>query len=295
VTYDVSDHSGNPASTVTRTVEVKPQTGTGGGGGGALGIELALLLGALARLRRKLFFGSTKMQIRTQSMVCGAMFALACAAGEASDLSYTFIDFEVLNQDIGVSGVLVPVPGQSVAVRTNDGDGISVAGGVALPRRFYLTGRFRSSVADVDATITSPLTVVQATDEFDVVTSELAVGYQRELAENFDVIAEIARETADFDFGSFVGENFDTKDSGVGARVGFRWNPQPALEVFASARFSPVGKPMLSERRFDRDTLIATGVRWYFFEDLGLALDYESGEVSTLTLAMRFSFGNLAW
>jgi hypothetical protein len=235
------------------------------------------------------------MQQGIRSVGCAAALLAVASAAEPSELSYTFIDFEVLSQDVELSGVQLPVPGQSVAVVTHGGDGIAVAGGVGLPAGFYLTGRFRSTVANVDAIITSPLTVVTASDEFDVVTSELAVGYQRELAENFDVIAEIARETADLDFGSFVGEDFDTEDSGLGARVGFRWNPRPALEVFASARFSPVGKPILSERDFNNETLIATGVRWYFFEDLGLALDYETGEVSTLTLAMRFSFGNLAW
>lgn len=235
------------------------------------------------------------MQMIKRPMLACALAAIGCGAAHGSDLSYTFMDFEVLNQDVDVGGTLVPVTGQSVSIRTADGDGISVAGGVALPGRFYLTGRFRSAVANVDATITSPLTTVAAADEFDIVTSELAVGYQRELAENFDVTAELVRETADFDFGSFVGESFDSKDSGLGARLGFRWNVKPSLEIFGSTRFSPVGTPVLSERRFDDDTVIGAGVRWYFFEDLGLALDYESGEISTLTLAMRFSFGNLAW
>lgn len=235
------------------------------------------------------------MQVGIRSWFFGALFAAVSWTADASDLSYTFIDFEVLNQDVEVAGTLVPVPGQSVAARTSGGDGISVGGGVALPRRFYLSGRFRSSVANVDARITSPLTAVDASDEFDIVTTEIALGYQRELAPTFDVIAEVARETADFDFGSFVGESFDTKDSGLGARLGFRWNPRPELEVFGNARFSAVGKPILSEHRFDRDTLLVAGVRWYFFEDLGLALDYEAGDISTVTLAMRFSFGNLAW
>ncbi len=235
------------------------------------------------------------MQTKNARSIAAVALLASGAAADASDLSYTFIDFEVLNQEIDLDGVLVPVPGQSVAARTHGGDGISVAGGVALPRGFYLSGRFRSTVADVDATITSPLTVVQAADEFDVVTSELAVGYVRPFGESFDLIAELARETADFDFGSFVGESFDTDDSGVGARIGMRWNPRPAFELFASARYSPVGKPNLSERSFDGDVLISTGIRWYFFEDLGLGLDFESGDISTVTLAMRFSFGNLAW
>jgi hypothetical protein len=228
-------------------------------------------------------------------MFCAGVLVAISSAAHASDLSYTFIDFEVLNQDVGLDGLSQPLPGQTVAVTTGDGDGISVGGGVALPRGFYLAGRFRTSIVDLVGTIQSPLTTVTASDEFDLVTSRLAVGYTRELRENFDVVAEIARETADYDFGSFVGESFDTKDSGIGARVGFRWNPQPAFELFAAAHFSPVGEANLTERRLDSDTLLITGIRWYFFEDLGLSLDYEAGEVSTATLAMRFSFGNLRW
>jgi hypothetical protein len=43
VVYKVIDSSGNPATPVTRTVEVRPQEPSGGGGGGAFGVELALL------------------------------------------------------------------------------------------------------------------------------------------------------------------------------------------------------------------------------------------------------------
>jgi hypothetical protein len=53
VAYNVTDSSGNAAPTVTRVVEVRPQTGTGGGGGGALGAELALLLATLALRARR--------------------------------------------------------------------------------------------------------------------------------------------------------------------------------------------------------------------------------------------------
>lgn len=294
VTYDVTDSSGN-AATATRTVEVKPET-SGGGGGGALGLELLALLLSAFSARAPLLNRRRRMLTTHRSLACAGL-ALALHGGltAASELSYTFIDFEVLNHEVDVAGVQLPTPIQSVAVQAGDGDGISVGGGVGLPAGFYIGGRFTAATVDITATITNPLTVVTATDEFDLVTSTLAVGYQRELGETFDLIAELSRVTADYDFGSLAGENFDLDDSGIGARIGFRWNPRPELELFASARYSPVGRPLLTEGRFESDTLLNTGVRWYFFEDLGVGLDYEHGEVSTLTLAMRFSFGTLAW
>jgi hypothetical protein len=231
-----------------------------------------------------------------QCIGVGALTAsLIAASANASELSYTFLDFEVIDHDLDLVGTQTPTPGQTVTVTTGGGEGISVAGGVALPAGFYVGGRFRSAIVDVTGTIRSPLTVVTAIDEFDLVTSELVVGYTRELAMNFDMIAELSRDTADYDFGSFARENFDVDDSGIGGRFGFRWNPQRAFELFASARYTPVGEPLLTERDFDADTRLNLGLRWYFFEDLGLGVEYESGDVSTLTIAMRFSFGNLRW
>jgi hypothetical protein len=47
VTYDVSDFAGNPAISLTRTVNVTPASGTGGGGGGSMASWTLLLLGLL--------------------------------------------------------------------------------------------------------------------------------------------------------------------------------------------------------------------------------------------------------
>jgi hypothetical protein len=49
----------------------------------------------------------------------------------------------------------------------------------------------------------------------------------------------------------------------------------------------------LSTGELDADTLVGFGVNWYFIEDLGAGLTFESGEVETLTISMRFSFGRL--
>ena len=82
-------------------------------------------------------------------------------------------------------------------------------------------------------------------------------------------------------------------DSGVGARVGFRWNPGERWEFTGFGRYTPVGALDLNSLEFDTDTLFGLGMRWYFFEDLAVGLEFETGEIDTVTLSMRFSFGRL--
>ncbi len=44
---------------------------------------------------------------------------------------------------------------------------------------------------------------------------------------------------------------------------------------------------------FDSETRVQLGAMWYFLEDLGVGLDYEGGSVDTVSLSMRFGFGDL--
>lgn len=213
----------------------------------------------------------------------------------ATDLSYTFMDFKVLDTSVEASGLLAPVPGQTVTVNAEDGDGIGIAGSLAIGERFYLHGAYLSSIIDVAGRVQSPLAAANVRGQFDLVTTTLGVGYRHPIGDKFDLIAELNYDNAEYDFGSFAGENFDAKGSGAGARVGFRWNPARPVEIHASARYSPNAKAVLSRREIESDTLMNAGLRWYFFSDLALGLDYESGNVDTLALSMRFSFGTLPW
>jgi len=225
-----------------------------------------------------------------------ALFACAApAAASASELSYTYVDFRVLSASVDATGTQSTTPGQDVTAEAGDGDGVSVAGALALPGRFYLVGMFNSSIIDVRARIESPLAQVDIDDEFDLITSRLGLGYQRELAPSLDLTLEVTYDTGEPDFGSLAGEDFDIDTSGVGARVGFRWNPREPFELFAAAGPVPYGKVLLDEKRFDSDVVLNAGLRWYFFPDLGVGLDYQSGDVSSVTLSMRFSFGRLPW
>jgi len=215
-------------------------------------------------------------------------------AAKASELSYTYVDFQAFSAESDLSGAQVPVPGQTVAVQTTDGDGISIGGSMSIGERFYVGGRFRTSIIDVGAVVTNPFGVTEADDNFDLIQSRFAFGYYRELTENFDLTVELSLDSTEYDFGSFAGENFDMRDEGVGARVGFRWNPRAPFELYGFAHHSPVGKADLAMGTFEADTSAGLGAMWYFFDDLGIGVDYVSGDVESVSFSMRFSFGDLA-
>jgi len=213
----------------------------------------------------------------------------------ASNLSYTFLDFQAVENSTSAVGSQDPVPTQNVSIMTGDGKGISVGGSLEI-RRFYVSGSFRTTIVDVGGTVTNNISgVIPVSDDFDLVQTTIGLGYIQPFGENFDLTVELSYDTTDYDFGSFAGEDFDFADKGIGGRVGFRWNPMPALEVYAFGKHAPHGKVNLTNFEFDAETYANVGMRWYFFEDLGVGLDYEGGEVETLTLSMRFSFGTLPW
>jgi hypothetical protein len=208
-------------------------------------------------------------------------------------LSYTFLDFRYVANEVEASGAQTPVALQTIEATTEDGDGISVGGSVAMGERFYFVGNYISSIIDVSGVVTNPLGVTDVRDNFDFVQTGIGFGYQKELLPNFDLNVELSYDQADYDFGSFAGENFDANDSGPGAKIGFRWNPVEPVEVSAFARTTPVGKLNMSTAELEDDTVVGVGVNWYFIQDLGVGVNYEAGAVDTLTVSMRFSFGRL--
>lgn len=226
--------------------------------------------------------------------LAGVSAALAFPAW-GSELAYTFMDFQALDVTTHAVGTQTPVPGQTVNITTRDGDGVAVAGSLAAGKRFYLGGAYRSSIVHLDGKVTSPLTSVAVANTFDLTSTRLAFGYLHPIGEKADLIAEISYDSVTYDFGSLAGENFDVRKSGAGAQVGFRWNPVRALEIYGFGRHLPAGKPKLSALELEPDTIVNAGLRWYFFQGLGVGIDFESGDVKTTTISMRFNFGNLPW
>lgn len=223
-------------------------------------------------------------------LLCGALSALPA---RASELSYTFLDIGAATVDTSLTGVRTPAPTQTVSVGLTDGDGLTVAGSLAIGRRFYIAGANETSVISVDAFVESPLATAFLGGNVDRIASRAAVGFVQPIGVSFDLVFELAYDTVEYDFGSFAGESFDVDDAGTGLGIGFRWNPKAALEIFAMAHGSDTAKVDLTTATFDTGTRATAGVRWYFFEDLGLGFDVRSGDVDSVNVSLRFSFGDL--
>jgi len=232
--------------------------------------------------------------VRPQRLAVWAIIAaLPSLTARATDLSYTYLDFQSLDNTIDKTAQQSPLPGQTVTIKTSGGNGIAAAGSYEFGDRFYFGGYYRSSVIDYSGVVTSPLASDQATGTFDLVASNLSIGYVHKFGDKLDFFADIGYESSFYDFGSIGGEHFDLKDSGAAADLGFRWNPRKPFELFVAGHYSGVEKADLTAHRYESGTSIKAGVRWYFFQNLGLGLEHESGDIEVTTISMRFSFGNL--
>lgn len=309
VGFAAMDSAGNAAVPVTRTVRVTASAAEGGGGGASETSFLLLLCTALVMewIRRSRERPAREIAMKMSKSVCprrvqrrspivagaAALIALGGGRAEASDLSYTFVDFGGLTVDSDLTGTKSPAATQQVRVQSGTGDGLTVSGSLAVGRSFYLSGGYDSSVVDVEARITSPLATAITGGNFDLGTSRAAFGYYRPIGEKLDVFAEVSYDRVNYDFGSFAGENFDVDEAGVGYGVGVRWSATSNVELFAAARSSSVGAVNLTTSQVDSGTQVSAGLRFYFFEDLGLGFDLRSGDVNSLTVSMRFGFGEL--
>ncbi len=226
-----------------------------------------------------------------------AVWAIVAAApsltARATDLSYTYLDFQSLNNSVETTAEQSPFPGQTVRIQTSSGNGIGAVGSYAFGGHFYFGGYYKSSVIDYSGVVTSAIATDQATGTFDLVMGNLALGYVHKFGDALDFTAEVGYESSNYDFGSIGGENFDLKDSGAAASVGLRWNPRKPFELFVTGHYSAVEKADLTAHRYESGTSIKAGFRWYFFQNLGLGLEHESGDIDVTTISMRFSFGNL--
>jgi hypothetical protein len=224
-----------------------------------------------------------------------AALALPSFTASASELSYTFLDFQRPDVSVDARGVQTPVPGQTVQINALDGDGIAVGGSLRVGQRFYVGGSYKSSIVDVTGVVSNPFVTINVADTFDLIQTNLVFGYIHEIGDELDLVAELSYDSANYDFGSFAGENFDIDEAGAGGRIGLRWNPVLPVELYLFGRYSPVAKAALSEGAYETGSSVSTGVRWYFFENLGVGIEYDSGDIDTTTISMRFSFGNLPW
>jgi len=211
----------------------------------------------------------------------------------AQEVRYQWLDISFMAQDAEMtgSGALTPVPGQTVAVDSTDGNGIRFRGSVGTWHNIYLFMDFSSTDIDVVPTVTPPggVPVEGDPDEFDFtsIRGGLGVRFPIGWGPATDLYAEVTYDSADLDFGSFAGEDFDTSNKDVGGALGIRAMLNDNWELRAYGRYTSNGEVDLNTGEFDTDTVFGVGFGWQIVRGFSIVGDYESGEFTNWSIGFR--------
>ena len=225
---------------------------------------------------------SSAKLIAVMLLVAGSSTAMA------QDVRYSWFEIGFVQQDVGKDGSLTDIVlGQTVDVSARDGDGIKFRGSVGTWRNLFAFIDFNSSDIDVNALVTNSQGSFPAEDEFDFTAISGGVGIKWSLTPKTDIYGAVSYDSLDFDFGSLAGENFDSDDKDVGARIGIRSIFRDKIELRASVRYSGVGNVDLSTGMTDTDTLFGVGFGYELIRGLSISGDFESGEFSSWNIGFR--------
>ena len=235
------------------------------------------------------FINESLMANAAAKIVAVLLLVTASTGALAQDVRYSWFEVSFVQQEIGQQGSMPsPVPGQTVDIDATDGHGIKFRASFGTWRNLFAFVDFNSSDINVDALVTNPGgEEFEGTDEFDYTAIRGGVGVKWSMTERADIYGAVTYDSADFDFGSFAGEDFDTGDKDVGAEVGYRSMIGDKLEIRLRARYSNVGAVDLSTGVLDSDTLFGVGFGYELVRGLSVIGDYEAGEFSSWNIGFR--------
>jgi hypothetical protein len=243
-------------------------------------------------------FQSRRLSMR--KFLTGALLLTACFSGSAmaQEVEYSWLDLTYINHNVDRQGSQTPIVGQTVDVAASDGNGVRFRGSFGTWKNLYGFIDYASSNIGVAAVITNSqcppgntLDLCRATDEFDLTTVRGGIGVKYSIAFSTDIYAEISYDSLDFDFGSFAGDNFDTRDKDIGGAIGVRSMLSDDIEVRAYARHSNHSDVNLSAVTFDPGQFYGAGFGWQFIRGLSVVADYESGDFDSWSIGFRLDLG----
>jgi Ax21 family sulfation-dependent quorum factor len=174
--------------------------------------------------------------------------ALPFAASAAEGLSYTYVEGGYIATDSDGA----------------DADGWAINGSGAIAENFHVFGGFSAQETD-DETIGG-----FRFDGVDVDQWRLGVGYNYEVASNTDLLARLAYENYEFDFGQFGSDDLD----GYSAEVGVRSALTPNFEGYALAGYE-------DGDQFDGDFYGRLGAQVKFNQNWGVTGDVKFADGAT--------------
>jgi outer membrane protein with beta-barrel domain len=224
-------------------------------------------------------------------LIGALLLVVSSSAAMAQDVRYSWFEIGFVQQDIGKAGSLTDnIIGQTIDVSAKDGNGIKFRGSVGTWHNWFAFLDFSSSDITVDALVSNSQGTFPAQDEFDYTAVSGGIGLRWPLTLKTDVYAAVSYDSADLDFGSFAGENFDVGDKDVGARIGIRSMFRDKFEIRARVRYTNVGDVDLNDPKLDAmdaDVLFGVGIGYELIRGLSITGDYESGEFSSWNIGFR--------
>lgn len=224
------------------------------------------------------------------------LLVLVASPGYAQEVRYSWFEISYSGQDLDRMGTQLsladPLQPQRVDIDAKDGDGIKFRGSVGTWNNLYAFFDYSSTDLDVSAIVTNTVTgsvSPEANDEFDFTMIRGGVGFRYTIGFTTDVYGELSYDSVDLDFGSFVGEDFDTDSQDFGAAVGVRRMFSDDLELRLYARYSQIGDVNLNypPGNFDTDTLFGIGFGYTLIRGLSITGDFESGEFANWNIGFR--------
>lgn len=213
---------------------------------------------------------------------------LSPSAG-AQEVRYSWLDLSFRAQDVSMlqGTQQTQVPGQSVVVTAQDGNGVLFRASFGTWNNFYLFGEYGSTDMDIVAVVNNNQGSFPAEDEFDLTTIRGGIGFKYSIKFYTDLFVEISADSIDLDFGSFAGENFDTHDQDLGGKLGVRHMLNDDVQLRAYGRYSNHSLVDLNTLEFDAGEYYGAGFSWEIVRGLSLVGDYESGDFDSWSIGFR--------
>jgi hypothetical protein len=225
------------------------------------------------------------------ALVAAALLLVSTAfnSAAAQDVRYSWFEIGYVSQDVDRTGFKADLVQQQVVdLLAQDGPGVRFRGSIGTWNNFYGFFDYMTVDPDLSAVITNINGEFDATDEFDLTTLHMGVGYKFSLGLSTDIIGEVLYDSVTYDFPQLTTtSDFDVDEADIGARLGIRHMFNDDFEARANVRYTNVGDVDLTNSVFDSDVLYGVGFGWQIVRGLSITGDYEAGEVTTWSIGFR--------
>ena len=227
-----------------------------------------------------------------------AVWAIIAAApsltARATDLSYTYLDFQSLNNTIEKTAEQSPFPGQTVRIQTSGGNGIGAVGSYAFGEHFYFGGLLQELGHRLFGRGHEPDRHRPSDGHLRPRDGESRARLRAQIRRRARLHGGCRLRVVQLRFR--IDRRRELRPQGLGRRRARRTPLEPEEAVRAvrdrplldGGEGRPHGAPLRVRNLGRRRAFAGTSSR-----ASGVGIEHESGDIGVTTISMRFSFGNL--